>query len=53
MKGAEIMINIIEKVAVKEQKGLPKKVYLSDMLVGLVPKNINEKAEKLNRILGK
>jgi hypothetical protein len=41
------------KTMEQTRKKLPKKTYLSDMLVGLVPKNINEKEEKTKRILNK
>jgi len=41
------------KTIAREQKTLQRKAYLSDTLVGIVPKNINEKAEKLKRIINK
>jgi hypothetical protein len=43
----------MKKVIVQPQEILQKKTYLSDTLVGLVPKNINEKAEKAKRIICK
>jgi len=43
----------MEKTIVRVQKTLHKKLYLSDSLVGLVPKNINENVEKAKRIIGK
>jgi len=43
------MVKIVEQT----QKVLQKKTYLSDMLVGIVPKNIDEKAEKAERISSK
>ena len=41
----------MEKTIVRVQKVLHKKSYLSDTLVGLAPKNINEKLEKIKRII--
>jgi hypothetical protein len=43
----------MERTIKQALKPSNKKNYFSDTLVGLVPKNINEKIEKMKRVVGK